>query len=175
MEEWKDIPNRNHEISTLGNVRNKKTGRILKPSPDWRGYPRISLSNGTKQTPTIAYPHRLVALAFIPNPGNKPMVNHKNSNRADPTKNNLEWVTAKENSEHAIKNGRANMKEISVKANKASLLVNSKKVLATNVNTNIVQSFNSRSECSRSLGLRFATLSKVIDTGRELKGFVFNN
>ena len=39
----------------------------------------------------------------------------------------------------------------------------------------IVQSFNSRSECSRSLGLRIATLSKVIDTGRELKGFVFNN
>ena len=50
--------------------------------------------------------HRLVAELFIPNPNNLPIVNHKNFVRSDNRVSNLEWVTAKENVDHAIKDGR---------------------------------------------------------------------
>lgn len=87
-----------YEISTTGDVRNKETGRILKPRLDKDGYLRISLKdeNGKLKTRFI---HRLVAITYIPNPLNKPQVNHKDFNRQNPSVENLEWVTAKENKE----------------------------------------------------------------------------
>jgi hypothetical protein len=50
--------------------------------------------------------HRLVALAYLPNPTNAPFVNHKDFNRENNHVNNLEWVTAKQNINYSLENGR---------------------------------------------------------------------
>lgn len=83
----------NYSVSDLGNIRNDKTGRILKFYIKPSGYKQVQL--GRKTVPQ--YVHRLVASAFIPNTLNKPQVNHKNGNKGDNRVENLEWVTASEN------------------------------------------------------------------------------
>lgn len=97
-EEWKQINNYdNYEVSTLGNVRNSNTGRILKKTCRG-GYLTIGLCKNSNTKTCQA--HRLVALAFIDNPENKPQVNHKDKNRSNNMVSNLEWSTASENSIH---------------------------------------------------------------------------
>lgn len=94
MEIFLKIKNRpNYSVSNFGNVRNDKTGRILKQHTKENGYNVVML--GRKTSPL--YVHRLVAIAFLCNPENKPQVNHKNGNKQDNRAGNLEWVTASEN------------------------------------------------------------------------------
>lgn len=96
-EVWKDISNYdNYEVSTFGKVKNKNTGRILKPANNG-GYLYVGLSN----TKTKTFPlHRLVAETFIENPENKAHVNHKDKNSLNNHLYNLEWNTPKENNIH---------------------------------------------------------------------------
>lgn len=67
------------------------------------GYPVVYLCRGNKAK-TVKV-HRIVAMAFIPNPSNKPQVNHKDGDKLNYSIPNLEWVTAKENIRHAHENG----------------------------------------------------------------------
>jgi hypothetical protein len=111
MEEiWKDIEGYGglYQISNQGKVKSfrRTTGkpyRILKQGITIWGYKYVNLFNQGGKMKTI---HRLVALAFIPNPENKREVNHKDSNRLNNHVDNLEWVTSKENTRHAMDNDR---------------------------------------------------------------------
>lgn len=99
-------------ISDKGEVWSAKSKKRLK---QWRishGYMRVELSNGGRHTRKQARVHRLVAEAFIPNPNNKPQVNHKNGNKSDNRSENLEWVTNAENAKHASKNGLNKRKRV---------------------------------------------------------------
>ena len=95
MEQWKKIKDYDYEVSTLGRVRNITNGKILKPKTCGRGYLGVDLWKNKK--PYRYYVHRLVAEAFIPNPGNLPQVNHKSEVKTENFVENLEWCDGKYN------------------------------------------------------------------------------
>lgn len=104
LDEWitiEDFPK--YEITKNGRVRNKETQHIKTPSPGKRGYPVVSLwKDGKQYLRTI---HILLARTFIPNPENKPQVNHIDGNKENYDLGNLEWVSARENVLHAKRTG----------------------------------------------------------------------
>ena len=90
-------------ITETGKCYNSNTGKYLKGQENIRnGYFSYSLTlpDGTKKRCAA---HRLVAQAFIPNPENKPTVNHIDGNKLNNCVENLEWATAKEQADHSIK------------------------------------------------------------------------
>lgn len=103
-EVWRNIVDEpNYRVSNKGNVKNKNTGRILKPGINRYGYPYVSLYNdGVPKPKTV---HRLVARAFIPGYDNTLQVNHKDGNKTNNSVDNLEWMTRLENMRHAYDNG----------------------------------------------------------------------
>lgn len=92
-----------YEVSNDGFVINLKTKTVLLGSHDKRGYKVVSLWADEKMYSKKV--HRLVAEAFIPNPENKPTVNHKDGNKDNNSVTNLEWATHQENIDHAIQTG----------------------------------------------------------------------
>lgn len=120
VEEWKTIPlyNNAYMASSFGRIKSitraihKKNGvyfsrqeQICTQTFDKRRYLRVGLSEkGVQRTNMV---HRMVSLAFHPNPENKRTVNHKIAIKTKNTVNNLEWSTDKENKAHAIEHGLA--------------------------------------------------------------------
>ncbi len=105
METWKEIPFAKGEylVSNIGRVKTAKTGRVLRPAIDARGYERVCLFKVHRDRRYKV--HRLVAITFIPNPDGKEQVNHKDGNKRNNSVDNLEWMTNSENMQHSIEHG----------------------------------------------------------------------
>ena len=135
MERWSTIENYpNYEVSDLGSVRNKRSGRILKGELV-KGYPRVVLCNKNVCRPMSI--HRLVLKTFTDNKRDDLQVNHIDGDKTNNSLDNLEWVTGSENILHAYKTGlkhppRPNPMKIRM------------------VETGEI--FNSASECARHIG-----------------------
>ena len=95
--EWKTINgcSEKYVASIYGDIFSLKTNRLLSKSDDGNGYDQVVLYyNGKAHSKKV---HRLVAETFLPNPDNKPQINHKDRNRKNNHINNLEWCTNTEN------------------------------------------------------------------------------
>jgi hypothetical protein len=107
---WRDVLGYEglYQVSNTSRIKSlRRRGTIkdlfLSPCLNGSGYEVISLHKEKKQK--IAFVHRLIAAAFIPNPKNKPNINHINGIKSDNRLENLEWCTQKENLIHAHKTG----------------------------------------------------------------------
>lgn len=124
------------------------------------GYVRMEMYKDKK--PKMFNVHRMVAEIFIPNPDNKPFVNHKDGNKQNNCVDNLEWVTQKENIEHAYKTGLAKYQE----KNTGPLC---KKINQYDINMNLIKKWPSISEIYRTLGYYRYNISNACKNKTEYK------
>lgn len=142
----KDAPN--YEVCVDGRVRNRVTKKILKAhAGGTSAYLLYNLKHNKKQLNRLL--HRLVAQAFIPNPENKPYINHKDGNKLNNNIENLEWVTSSENNQHMYDTGLKKYRPLHYKGKTGASHNRSKKVRC--VETGIV--YASMSEAERELNI----------------------
>ena len=110
QEVWRDLIYRgvNYgdrlEVSTYGNLRNKKTGTVYKLVEDSHGYLGTVITLGNKKKYKKIFSHKAVADTFLLNPDNKSAINHIDGNKRNNHVDNLEWCTVQENNVHAVRN-----------------------------------------------------------------------
>ena len=125
-----------YEASIIGRIRNKDTKRILDTRLDSDGYVVVTLSNPKSRHSRKV--HRIIAIAFIANPGNKETVNHKDGNKQNNRDWNLEWSTHRENVNHAVDNG---------------LYTNSTVVRVTDITNNTTKTYMSINRMASDIGV----------------------
>lgn len=150
-EEWRSTRQYpGYSCSNLGRVRNDKHNRILNGTINNKGYMRYDLCINGKRVAVSG--HRLIALTFIPNTTRKPYINHIDGDKTNNCVSNLEWCTAKENTQHAI-----------LKLNKANGGWNKKPVVC--INTGAV--YNSVLEAGLKLGIKDSLIARVCKQERK--------
>ena len=165
MEMWREIPGTNGEymVSNTGKVRTTKTGRILAPAIDARGYERVCLFK--KDRDRRYKVHRLVAITFLPNPNGKKQVNHKDGNKRNNCVDNLEWVTNEENMHHSRANGLHEGHQRFCDSKK-------KRIIATNLESGEEIAFDSILSAKKAIGT--SHIQEVLKGLRyEAKGYTF--
>ena len=134
----------NYEVSNLGKVRNIKSGIVLKPSLNEKGYLKHCLYGHNKRK--FLFLHRIIATAFIDNPEEKPCVNHIDENKLNNDLSNLEWCTVRENAIHGTRTKRI--------AEKCSI-----EVIQLDLNDNILNVFKSMTQAEQETGVSTGSIS----------------
>lgn len=145
----------NYEVSNLGKVRNIKSGKVLKPQLNRNGYLMHLLYENNKQK--HLYLHRIIAIAFIDNPEEKPCVNHIDENKLNNDLSNLEWCTVKENNIHGTRTKRVAEKCF-------------KKVIQLDLNDNVLNEFESMTQAEQETGASVSHISSCCNGKRKSAG-----
>jgi len=145
------------------------TGRILVPVKHINGYVVVRLSNviGGK----IKSIHRLVAESFIPNPENKPCVNHKNGIKHDNHVENLEWCTQSENVKHGydflgVKASRSALGKV------GKLCKHSRPVIQMDLTMNEIKRWDCMADAEREMGFNRSMIHRCCNN-QKLNGYGF--
>src|SRR5262245_30118954 len=137
---WSTLPNLSrYHVSTRGRVgkfRFDGSIKIFSSKPTTSGYISVNLINDSNKRNSYRV-HRLVAMAFIPNPENKPIVDHINGDRTDNRMSNLRWVTAEENSQ----------------GKKQATIFKTREVVQYDLDGNVVKVWESMISIKREIGL----------------------
>ena len=133
-----------YKVSNLGrilnlNYRNTGKSKLMTPSANTDGYFKVNLrKNGENKT---CYVHRLIAQTFIPNPENKPEINHIDEDKTNNRVDNLEWKWHKDNINHGTHNERSAKTRTNGKK--------SKRVLQLSLDGELIREWESTQECGR--------------------------
>lgn len=161
-EVWKDVVSWEdyYLVSNFGRVKSKirlgAKGIILKQQSDKYGYYKVHLSCVTHKK--VASVHRLVALAFLPNPNKYPSINHKDENKGNNCVWNLEWCTVAYNDGYGTRNIKCAMAQRNDKGR-------SKPVVCYNRNKEFVAYYPSIAEAQRHTGIHKASISRACRNG----------
>lgn len=163
MEMIKDYPI--YSITIDGQVINNKTKKKLKPFVN-NGYYRINLYDSENSRKTL-YLHRLIAETYIPNPNNKPEVNHIDGNKLNNSIDNLEWVDRIENSKHSYKYGLQ-------KARRSKNNERHKSVLQIDLNGRLIKKWDCVMDIERELNLSSGGISNCcLGKNKTSYGFIW--
>ena len=169
-EQWFVFIENEYYISNIGRFYSVPYRKIMKTRIDKYGYETISVKKYNKSLQAV---HRLVALKFIPNPDNKPQVNHINGIKTDNRVENLEWVTVQENITHSIKNGLKRVRSSKL-TYKVKQPLRRKPINQYDLKGNFLATFESQTEASEKLGINIVYISRVCKRkSQQTYGFVF--
>jgi len=183
VEVWKPIAGYEgrYEVSNLGRVKSLAKriiiynnygtfgyrdypGTIKKPRKERNGYLRVQLFGGSKDDYKVMSVHRLVAMAFIPNPNNLPEVNHKDENKENNCVDNLEWCTPEYNSNYGTRNERL-YKKYNEKREKP--------VAKYDLEGNLITTYKSANEAARVNQNRGTIYGVLWGKYKQTKGFIY--
>lgn len=187
-ETWKPIEGTDgkYEVSNTGKVRSLNylghgSTRELSLAKDQKGYLRVRVfKNGHG---TMCKVHREVAKAFIPNPGNKPEVNHRDGNKENNHVDNLEWAASGENAAHAYRTGlkektREWCRQMGSTIGRTNLEKSRENrktpIVAIRESDGVVTEYPSQAEAAEKTGTPQPNINKVLNgTRKSANGFTF--
>lgn len=173
---WKDVVGfeGRYMVSNFGNVkslryRGHNEEKIMRTVRHHSGYSIITLGKKPRKNYSV---HILVAEAFVDNPCKKPYINHIDGNKSNNRADNLEWVTAKENTQHAIRTGLRDPYNIPRRYGEDHYA--SKPVYQFDIYGNFIKKWGGQSEAARAMGCKSCTIwSRVDNPGMTAKGYVW--
>ena len=166
MEVWKDVIGYEglYEVSNLGNVRNVKRNRVLKPLKRNHGYLAVQLHGrgGNERGFRTFSIHRIVAESFVPNPRGLTEINHIDEDKTNNNCENLEWVTHKEN-----------MNRGTVPQRFKSMKNHVRPILQFDKTGNLIAEYESAREAERQTGISHKSIFNSLSRGHYCKGYMW--